>query len=148
MRFYDYVRTKPDEKMRELAKRLGVELLHGLKGVKIAENPSEAKRYVGRARVVFTPRVDEALLSLAQQSGTFLGLFVGEISPHRLGRYAEWVRLSSKSRVPVLLATGARDPLEMRAPRDIARIGILLGMRREDAFAAVSRRWRVILEAH
>jgi len=148
MKFFDYVRVEPDERMKEVSQKLGVELLHNLKQVRIAKDIQEAKRLVGRARIIFTPKVDEALLSLAKQSGTFLGLFVGDLNPRQLRNPMEWIRLTSLSRVPVLLATGARDVLEMRSPRDIARIGMLLGMRREDAFAAVSRRWVVALETH
>ena len=148
MKFYDYVRVEPDEEMMEIARKLNIELLHNLRGVKVAENLSEAKRYVGKSKLIFTPKVDEALISLAQQNKTFLGLFIGDINVNRLRNYIEWIRLVSSARVPIVLATGARDILELRSPRDIARIGILLGMKREDAFAAVSRRWGVIVETH
>jgi len=50
-----------------------------------------------------------------------------------------------KARVPILLASGARGEDEVRAPRDIAAVGRILGMSIPMALAAVSDNWEGIV---
>ncbi len=147
MKYYDLVRVEPDEEMRRIAGVWGDTLLHRVKGVLISRDISEAKRGVTRYRAIFIDRVDAALLSLAKQNGVFLGFFTSDIDERSLERYMEWVRLVRRAGVPIVIASGARSVYEMRSPRDRAMIGVLLGMSREDAFSAVSKRWGEIVEA-
>ena len=53
--------------------------------------------------------------------------------------------LLHKARVPILLASGARREEELRAPRDIAAVGKILGMGIPMALAAVSDNWEGII---
>jgi len=53
--------------------------------------------------------------------------------------------LLHKARVPILLASGARREEELRAPREIAAVGRILGMSIPMALAAVSDNWEEIL---
>ena len=140
------MRKEPDEEMKKLAESWGVNLLHRVKGVEIVDSLSEAKRLVGKRRALFVREVDPALLSLARQKGTMIGFLLSEISEKNFRRFVEIVRMTRLERVPILLATGAKNVLEMRHPLDVASIGALLGMDRVDAVAAVSKRWRWILE--
>ena len=140
------MRREPDEEMRKLAESWGVNLLHRVRGVEIVEKLPEAKKLVGKRRALFVKEVDPALLSLARQKGTMVGFFVSEVDEKSFRRFVEAVRMTRLERVPILLATGAREVLEMRHPLDVASIGVLLGMDKADALAAVSRRWRWVLE--
>jgi len=53
--------------------------------------------------------------------------------------------LLHKTRVPILLASGARREDELRAPRDIAAVGRIIGMSIPMALAAVSDNWEGIV---
>jgi hypothetical protein len=59
---------------------------------------------------------------------------------------SEAVRILHKARVPLLLASGAEKTSELRAPRDIAAVGKMLGMTIPMALAAVSDNWRFVYE--
>ena len=147
MKFYDLVRMETSEDVKKVAKELGVELIAKWRDIKEEDDPGKAKNLLGKVKAIFISFVpDEAFLSLAKQKGTFVGVFISEINDRNIGRYAEILRLLQGARIPILLATGAREPLEMRSGMDIAMVGVLLGLRRENAIAAVSKRWREILE--
>jgi hypothetical protein len=53
--------------------------------------------------------------------------------------------LLHKGRVPVLLASGARRVEDLRAPRDIAAVGRILGLTVPQALAAVSDNWEALV---
>ncbi len=53
--------------------------------------------------------------------------------------------LLHKARVPIILASGARREDELRAPRDIAAVGRILGMSIPMALATVSDNWEGIV---
>ncbi|NPA76499.1 MAG: hypothetical protein GXN93_01960 [Candidatus Diapherotrites archaeon] len=65
--------------------------------------------------------------------------------PENLRFAAKGIRILHKARVPVLLATGAKDVACMKAPRDIAALGVLMGMSIPMAYAAVSTNWEGLL---
>ncbi len=145
MRYFDYVR-RVSPGMEEVAERWGIALLSNVKGVYEASSLKEAKSLLPRARAIFTLEVDAALASLASQKGVHLGLFVADLNEKNLGKAVKWVRIVQGSRVPILLASGARRVEEMIHPLDMAAIGRVLGLRPENSYAAVSKRWREILE--
>ena len=145
MRYFDYVRRVSSE-MEEVAKRWGVTLLSNVKGVYVASSLKEAKALLPKAKAIFTLEVDAALASLAAQRGVHLGLFVADLNDKNLGKAVKWVRIVQGSRVPILLASGASKMEEMAHPLDTAAIGRVLGLRPENSYAAVSRRWREIIE--
>ena len=147
MKFYDLVRMEVNEDVRKIAEELDVELVASRRDVREERELGKAKNLLGKVKAIFISFVpDEAFLSLAKQKGTFVGIFLSEVDERSIGRYAEILRLLQGARIPILLATGAREPLEMRSGMDIAMVGVLLGLRKENAVAAVSKRWREILE--
>ena len=147
MTFYDLLRMEIDGKVREVAGKLGVTLVEGLR-VSFAESLKVGKQNVGRARVLFISFVpDDAFLSLAKQKNTYVGVFLSDINERNLSTYMEILRLLQRARIRILLATGARKVSQMRSGRDMASLGVLLGLRKENAIAAVSKRWGELLEA-
>ena len=65
--------------------------------------------------------------------------------PENIRFAAKGIRILHKARVPILLATGARGVECLKAPRDIAAVGILLGMSVPMAYAAVSNNWEGLI---
>lgn len=55
------------------------------------------------------------------------------------------VRLLHRGRIPILLSSGARRESELRAPREVAAVGKLLGMSTPMALASVSDNWGLVL---
>ena len=145
MIYYDYVREITPE-MEEIAEKWGIKILHGLKGVFEVSSVKEAKSLLPRARVIFTLEVDAALASLASQRGVHLGFFLSDLNERNIGKAVKWIRIVQGSRVPIVLASGARRSEEMIHPLDMAAVGRVLGLRPENSYAAVSKRWREILE--
>ncbi len=65
--------------------------------------------------------------------------------PKNIRFAAKGIRILHKARVPILLATGARNVTCLKAPRDVAAVGIILGMSIPMAYAAVSTNWEGLL---
>ena len=55
-----------------------------------------------------------------------------------VGQGLELVEETSAGRRGVIIASGARSPLETRSPQDLANVGVVLGMSAETAYSAVS----------
>ncbi len=69
-------------------------------------------------------------------------------NPSRALRYGMFqVSVLRKRGVPVLLATGARSPLEQRRAREIACFGTILGIPYPEALNGVSRAWEGFFRA-
>ncbi len=148
MKFYDYVRMDVNEEVENIARELGVTIVSKRKRIFEERDPGRAKNLLGKAKVIFISFVpDEAFLSLAKQKNVFVGIFLSEVNERSLGKYVEILRLLQGARIPILLATGAKEITEMRSGMDMATLGVLLGLRKENAVTAVSRRWGEILEA-
>jgi RNase P/RNase MRP subunit p30 len=63
----------------------------------------------------------------------------GELPRHViLSRLRDEVSTAKKNRVPIILSSGANNPFLLRAPREIAAIGTLLGLESTEALNAVS----------
>jgi len=65
--------------------------------------------------------------------------------PENIRFAAKGIRILHKARVPVLLATGAKDVACLKAPRDIAAVGVLMGMSVPMAYAAISTNWEGLM---
>jgi len=63
-----------------------------------------------------------------------------------LSRLRDRVSTAKRSRVPIILSSGAENPLMLRAPREIAAIGALLGLENVEALDSVSKTPLTILE--
>ncbi len=135
MRRYDGVLGVTPE-MEELAKEWEIIL----KPIRVVEH-GEARRLLKRKTVVFTPRIDAPLLSLARQSGSAVGILTKWIDENSLGYYMRVVNLVRNMGVPLLLATGAESVEEMRHPLDVAAVGMVLGLSPNQAHAGVSWLW-------
>jgi len=66
-------------------------------------------------------------------------VLTGELPRHViLSRLRDEVSTAKKNRVPIILSSGANNPFLLRAPREIAAIGTLLGLESTEALNAVS----------
>jgi RNase P/RNase MRP subunit p30 len=63
-----------------------------------------------------------------------------------LSRLTDQVTTAKTSNVPIILSSGATNPLMLRAPREIAAIGSLLGLETLEALESVSRNPFKIIE--
>ncbi len=55
------------------------------------------------------------------------------------------IRILHKARVPTILASGARRVADLRAPREIAAVGHILGLSIPQALSSVSNNWEGLL---
>lgn len=55
------------------------------------------------------------------------------------------VRLLHRGRVPIIISTGARQESWLRAPRDVAAVGKMLGMSAPMALTSVSDNWEAVI---
>ena len=86
--------------------------------------------------------LNHVLCAIAKRKGTLVGLDVGMLlnatQVHRaqlLGRAVQNIALCKKYRVPVVIASFARQPWQMRSPHDLLALAELLGLTREQALA-------------
>lgn len=140
---YDYIRVKPTEEMKTFAERFGIKLVHSHPLIAEA-SPKEAVKLLSRKKLIFVSDISPTLLSLTKQRGTLLGITISDVNDRNLGKYIEMVRLMRRYRIPIIISSGARDVKEMRAPHDLACIGVLLGMEPHEAYASLTRRWSAL----
>jgi len=62
----------------------------------------------------------------------------GVVRAQVMGRMRQNIRLAKKYKTPIIITSGARDRLGMRAPQDLSSLGITLGMDVGQAKKAVS----------
>lgn len=170
-RFYDIVRI---ESVGNWAEILGYErILTTRDWVEIRGKKGEAKKAAkkalkdGKIPVYIAERIDEAkegtwVENTVMEIRTLIDMQVAHIMKDKnvralitldymrrgmreLQNAARNIVILHKARVPILLASGARKIEDMRAPRDIAAVGKVLGMSIPMALASVSDNWEGIL---
>jgi len=57
---------------------------------------------------------------------------------YQLMRIARQIAKAKENRFRIVVSSGARNPMYLRAPRDMAAVGTLLGLGREEAFKSIS----------
>lgn len=121
----------------------------GIIPIFVATNIDAAKEgsWVENSIMEIRTRIDMQVVNIMAEKNVAAMITLDYIrSGHKaLQNAAHAVRLLHKRRVPTLLASGARSEKDLRAPRDIAAVGKILGMSVPMALAAVSDNWRRVL---
>ena len=137
----DYRFIPPDRSERKRVEK------EGKIPISLADSDESWKKAVRIGGVVYlVPRakvVDVGGARLLAERGAALILLSDYLnSPSRALKYGMFqVRVLRKRGVPILLATGARNPLEQRRAREVASFGTLLGIPYPEALNGVSRAW-------
>ncbi|PIY60754.1 hypothetical protein COY95_00145, partial [Candidatus Woesearchaeota archaeon CG_4_10_14_0_8_um_filter_47_5] len=86
--------------------------------------------------------LNQVLCALARKNNIAVGfafssLLSTENRPERMGRIMQNIRLGRKFKLYMVVASFARKPSEMRAPRDLMSLAVSLGMRLPEAHLAL-----------
>ncbi len=91
------------------------------------------------------PKLRKTTARLAAGSGTALEIPIlpllrttGLVRSKIIKTFSETIRTAKQSGMKVILSSGAFHPLQIRSPRALQHIGMLLGLERSEAKAAVS----------
>ncbi|MEM2954335.1 MAG: RNase P subunit p30 family protein [Candidatus Nanoarchaeia archaeon] len=95
---------------------------------------------------------DDALVKLAKKNGVCYGIDFSNIllndgyaRAKLLGREAQNVSFC-KGKLPILIGSFARNPIEMRLPENLCAFGRILGLSAPEARAAISQNYELILK--
>ncbi len=162
--FYDLVRR---EGLEEIAEWLGIRRLITPRAYRVLpENVKEARKITRKSIGVFecsniaqakkmgkvegaililNPRIDAETVSIMMHYGSVPALTLA-LARKRFDTFVWNMHVLLERHYPPLLASWAEKPEEMRAPREIAAVGVAGGMSIPQALDAVSIRWRELLE--
>jgi RNase P/RNase MRP subunit p30 len=84
-------------------------------------------------------------LNRASSSSTHLEINISTLTEtqrppehFQIARIKKEIAKAKQNRLPIVISSGADNPIYLRAPRDIAAVGMLLGLDKEEAIGSIS----------